>query len=160
MGRASKITADARKAAVAANLVSSSPQAPEQLAPQLGVTAGHAGNLARDPATRAIAASLLEPHRARIAEMLPKAMARIEEALDAGEPAVIDKDTGVVVRAEVPDVLMRLRAVDRLRKLVELLDFYDKKDPTGGHPQDGLLRGTLEELLVSYRRVTSQSGSR
>lgn len=144
MSSATEITAKARRTKVAANLLSPNPLPPEALAPQLGITPEHAANLARDPRTREIAGNMLEPHRARLAKMVPSALLRIEQALGA---KVGDR----------PDHLMRLRAVDRLRKMIELVDFCNDSDSAAKAAADragGTLRGTLEDFVLEYRRLT------
>lgn len=146
------MTATARRTKVAANLLSTNPLPLAELAPALGVSVGHASNLLRDPETRAIAGSLLEPHRQRIAELLPRALDRVAAALDATVAGIPEAQGGRV------DHLMRLRATDRLRKMVELVDLYDRKAPGSDQP-DGVLRGTLEELLVRYRAVTVEGSA-
>jgi hypothetical protein len=146
MASSTKITARARRTKVAANLLSPHPLPPEQLAPQLGITAEHTANLQRDPRTREIAQNLLEPHRQRISGMIPRSLDAIEQALKAMTPG-----------GRKADHLMRLRAVDRLRKMVELIDFHSVSDNAAKEAADragGTLRGTLEDFVLEYRRLT------
>ena len=114
----------------------------------MGVKAETVTRLASDPAVRAIAASMLEPHRAALARLVPKAIRVIDQALEAR----IGKSA---------DHAVRLKAVDRLRQMVDVIDEYDFRRRLSGDAQDRdavpgetLFRGTLEELLIQYRRMT------
>ncbi len=78
MPRAPKITAEARKQRTAANLLDPNPLTAADLAAAMGVKAGTVTRLASDPAVRAIAASMLEPHRAALARLVPKAIRVID----------------------------------------------------------------------------------
>lgn len=146
MASSTKITANARRRKVAANLVSARPVPAEILGPELGITPEHIANLQRDPRTREIAQNLLEPHRVRIGGMIPRSLDAIEQALRAMTPG-----------GRKADHLMRLRAVDRLRKMVELVDFHSGSDIAAKEAADragGTLRGTLEDFVLEYRRLT------
>jgi hypothetical protein len=150
MAHASKITATARRTRVAANLISASPLPPAELAPALGVTPDHASNLMRNPETRAIAQSMLEPYRGRVMALVPKTLQRIEEALDAH--MVVEG-----FETDKPDHAMRLRAADRLRRLAEVLDrgtLQRLQLGVGAETEPGQFRGTLEDLIVTYRQLT------
>ncbi len=57
--------------------------------------------------------------------------------------------------------MVRLRAIDRLRRMVELVEDYDfraseltRDADTADASGETLFRGTLEELLIQYRRIT------
>jgi hypothetical protein len=168
MPRATKVTATARRARVAANLISPTPLTSAELAPELGITVQSANNLMRDPDTRAIARSMLEPYRHRVMGLVPKSLQRIEEAMDATvevlarvEKTNEDGETEVVVETQhQPDHAMRLRGADRLRRLVEVLDRATLQSLQLGQPQveDGKFRGTLEDLIVTYRQLTLTQG--
>ena len=155
MPKAPKVIAAARKHAVAANMAAGKPQKPADLAGKIGVAPARVSELQRDPDTRAIAERMLEPHRTRLAKLIPRAITVIERGLEAKLP------DGKV------DHLMRLRAVDRLRSMVELIEDYDFRaseiaaSPTGGAVSEdgGVLRGTLQDILLIYRRLSFEAGS-
>lgn len=112
MPRAPKITAEARKQRTAANLLRPDPLRAAELANTMGVKARTVTRLASDPAVRAIAVGMLEPHRAALARLVPKAIRVIEKALEARI-------------AKGADHAVRLQAVDRLRRMVDLVEDYD-----------------------------------
>ena len=157
MAKAPKVVAAARKHAAAANMAAGKPKKPTALAGKIGVAPARVSELQRDPDTRAIAERMLEPHHARLAKLIPRAITAIERGLDATLP-----------NSMKPDHMTRLRAVDRLRRMVELIEDYDfraseiEREPAPGEAPaaGGIIRGTLEEILLIYRRVAeaSQSG--
>lgn len=147
-GRTPKTVADQRKQAVAVDLASAAPQTAQQLAKKLGVSPDRIADIRKDPEVKAIAQGMLEPHRARLAALVPKAIGVIEKALEAKIGTRTDHIT-------------RLRATDRLRKMVELVEDYDFRASEVAPPTESTseasaiqFRGTLEDLLIEYRRVT------
>lgn len=147
-GRTPKTVADQRKQAVAVDLASAAPQTAQQLAKKLGVSPDRIADIRKDPEVKAIAQGMLEPHRAALARLIPKAIRVIDQALEAK----IGKRT---------DHVTRLRATDRLRKMVELVEDYDFRASEVPPASEEMtteesqiqFRGTLEDLLIAYRRV-------
>ena len=105
---------------------------------QIGCSERYVRRLAEEPETQFLITETLRPHIAKLLQLMPKALAVIEEAMSAMKKEGPDHLT-------MPDYLTRLRAVERFCKLLEMAQ---GKEQEKGTPTAGQM--TWEELTEDY----------
>ena len=106
---------------------------------QIGCSERYVRRLAEEPETQFLITEALRPHIAKLLQLMPKALAVIEEAMSAMKKEGPDHLT-------MPDYLTRLRAVERFCKLLEMAQ--GELPETG---DDASRQWTWEEITELYR---------
>src|ERR1039457_4394156 len=107
---------------------------------QIGCSERYVRRLAEEPETQFLITEVLRPHIAKLLQLMPKALAVIEEGMSA-------------MKKDRVNHLTRLRAVERFCKLLEMAQGQEQKK---GKPTAG--RMTWEEFVEMYE--ARQEGTR
>lgn len=107
----------------------------KQLARDAGCSVDHAKRLAADVGTAIIVTQLLARHRKKLEDITERCVDVVEAGLQAN-------------RKDPEDHGVRLKAVERARDLLEMAEGKQQGVST-------LPGGTMEELLVIYRRIST-----
>lgn len=139
MPRGSKPEKEAKRRVVAKGVVAGKSTA--AIAREAKVSTRHVERLAAEPETKLLITELLKPHHAKLKKLVERSLTAISTALTA---KITDK----------ADHRARLIAVRRTKDLLELAQGHT--EPAGNVGAELKFAGTMEELLVLYRKITRQ----
>lgn len=141
MARGTKAQKEAKRRIVAKGVVAGQPLS--KIAREAKTSKRHVERLAAEEATQIIITELFKPHRDRLVKIVDKSITAVEQGLTAK------------IGSKKPDHVVRLRAVGRARQVLEMAE---------GTRSDGedspakKFNGTMEELLVLYRKTITTEG--
>jgi hypothetical protein len=130
-----KVSKRARRVVIAKALVEQ--HRPAEIAHAIGVSRKTIYEELKHPETQELIREWMKPHHSAIRRMIPRALAAV--------------NTGLKPRNDMID---RLRAV---KVLGNVMTWAQGKEPDGETGRPKKFEGTMEELLILYRKVTSES---
>lgn len=136
MPRGSKAQKEAKRRVVAKGIVAGKSTA--AIAREAKTGKRHVERLATEPETQLLITDLMKPHRKKLEGLLKKSVEAVEAALKAN-------------RTDMADHRARMYGVRRTKDLLEMAE--GKRD--GDDAPIRKFSGTMEELLVLYRKVTA-----